>query len=371
MKRFFADLTGYLKFLKVYFQASGARFFSRFESHKDRLVGSLTSQRGRWVRPFIHSGVIGLVLVGVTIGPHIVQEARQQSLGQLDGQAGGAETGTGIGGAILGISTTSWVETVATQISEKPRAEVVEYQIQPGDTVSQLAEKFGISEDTIYWENDVSAKTKLNPGDYLRILPVTGVRHTVGRGETVHSIAKKYDISPQALVDYPFNSFVNDETFQLAVGQTLIVPDGVKPDEIPVSPRRYLARQTPDAGSVTASGSWVWPASGQITQRFVWYHPGIDIANKAGPVVVAADAGTVVAVLSQRWAYGNHVIIDHGNGFQTLYAHLSGFRVSQGQTVAKGAPVGMMGSSGRSTGVHLHFEIRKGGVAVNPLSYLK
>jgi murein DD-endopeptidase MepM/ murein hydrolase activator NlpD len=310
---------------------------------------------------------MGLVFVGITIGPTILEQSRQQSL-----QKEVEDYGYGVGGgSVLGMTTTSLAETVATQISEKPRAEIIQYEVQPGDTVGQIAEKFGVSEDTVYWENDLTEKSKLKPGDTIRVLPVTGVKHVVSRGETVHSIAKKYDISPQGVVDYPYNTFVNDETFQLAVGQALVVPDGVKPDEVQVSPRRRLALQTPDAGTVVASGNWVWPAQGRITQRYVWYHPAIDVANNARPVVVAADNGTVVAVSSIRWGYGNHVIIDHGNGFQTMYAHMSSFRVSQGQTVAKGDAVGVMGSSGRSTGIHLHFEVRRDGVALNPLSYLR
>ena len=156
-----------------------------------------------------------------------------------------------------------------------------------------------------------------------------------------------------------------------ANSKTSIVPDGVKPDEVQVNPRVSIARLKPDAGSVTASGSWVWPAAGKITQGFAWYHKGLDIANKEGPPVVAADSGRVIAVLSTRYGYGNHIIIDHGNGFQTLYAHLSGFRVEVGQNVAKGSIIGIMGSTGRSTGTHLHFEIRQNGVALPPLNFLK
>ncbi len=275
-------------------------------------------------------------------------------------RARGGDSGAGGSGLVLGLSTFSLAETVATQISDKPRAEILQYEIRPGDTVSTIAKKFDVSDDTIYWENDITPKTVLKPGEKLRILPTTGVRHSVSRGETVDSIAKKYDVSAQAIVDWPFNTFVNDENFSLAVGQALVVPDGVKPDEVPVAPRQYLARQTPDAGTVVASGQWVWPAAGRLTQGFAWYHPALDIANKAAPPILAADSGKVIAVISQRYGYGNHIIIDHGNGFQTLYAHLSSFSVAEGQTVGKGSPIGVMGSSGRSTGTHLHFEIRDG-----------
>ena len=359
--RFLSDVGGYSSFLNRYSGIRLRRLFSRFETRKDGLVDRLTKERGRWVRPFIHSGVIGLVFIGVTLGPAILDETVRAR----------GDDGSGGSGLILGLSTFSLAETVATQISDKPRAEIIQYEIQSGDTVSTIAKKFDVSDDTIYWENNITPKTVLKPGDKLRILPVSGIRHSVTRGETVESIAKKYDVSAQAIVDWPFNTFVNDENFALAVGQSLVVPDGVKPDEVPVAPRQYLARQTPDAGTIVASGQWVWPVAGRITQFFVWYHPALDIANKEGPAVVAADSGKVIAVISQRYGYGNHIIIDHGNGFQTLYAHLSSFGVTEGQSVGKGSTIGVMGSTGRSTGTHLHFEIRKDGAAVNPLNFLK
>lgn len=360
--RITSDAAGYTAFLNSYGLVRIRRIFSRFESRKDGFVNRLTRERGRWVRAFIHSGVIGLVLVGATLGPTVLDETVRAKT---------EKTEIAASGSVLGFSTVSLAETVATQISSKPRAEIIQYDIRPGDTVTSIAKKFGISDDTIYWENNITPKTILKSGEKLKILPVAGVNHIVSRGETVESIAKKYQISAQAIVDWPFNAFVNDEIFSLAVGQPLIIPDGVKPDETAVSPRQYLARQTPDAGSAAGSGQWVWPAAGRLTQFFAWYHPALDIANKAAPRVVAADSGRVAAVVSQRYGYGNHIIIDHGNGFQTLYAHLSNFSVSEGQTVKQGNAIGRMGSTGRSTGNHLHFEIRKDEKAINPLNLLK
>lgn len=366
--RIFYHIGGYASFLTAYSGVRFRRLFFRFETRKDGLVGRLTQERGRWARPFIHSGVIILVFVGVTLGPAILDETVRAGSDSDSPPESSAKGGSGF---ILGLSTFSLADTVATRISDKPRAEIIQYDIQPGDTVSAIAKKYDVSDDTIYWENNITPKTVLKPGDKLRILPVAGVRHTVSRGETVESIAKKYDVSAQAIVDWPFNTFVNDETFALAVGQSLVVPDGVKPDEVPVAPRQYLARQTPDAGTIVASGLWVWPAAGKLTQGFAWYHPALDIANKAAPPILAADSGRVVAVISQRYGYGNHIIIDHGNGFQTLYAHLSSFGVTEGQSVGKGSAIGNMGSTGRSTGTHLHFEIRQNGAAINPLNFLK
>lgn len=361
----FAEPIAYLSFFSSYAKQRFGRWFSRFESRKDSLVGSLIRERGRFVRPFVHSGVIGLVFLAVTLGPTILSERAQGR----DTGSGGPEPVS----LVLGASTSADFGSgiVDTQISDKPRSGVIDYTVQPGDTVAKIANKFDISEDTIYWENGLTPTSKLMPSATIRILPVTGVRHAVARGETLENIAKKYDVDAQGVADWPFNTFVNDETFELAVGQILIVPDGVKPNEIQVSPRQFIARQTPDTGTVVASGEWVWPTQGRITQRFVWYHPGIDIANKEMPSVVAADAGKIIAVIASNVGYGKHIIIDHGNGFQTLYAHLSAFRVEEGQPVSKGSVIGIMGSTGRSTGPHAHFEIRRNGVAVNPLEYLK
>jgi murein DD-endopeptidase MepM/ murein hydrolase activator NlpD len=210
----------------------------------------------------------------------------------------------------------------------------------------------------------------------LRILPIDGVRHKVARGESIFTVAKKYGLSEEAeaqkIVNYPFNEFLNDETFELATGQYVLVPDGVKPDE-PVSRpvARATNRLTPDAGSVTATGSFVWPASGKITQSFVFYHKAIDIANRAGGPILGADAGVVVASGWDASGYGNRVIVDHGNGYHTLYGHLSVIQVQAGQRVNRGDVLGQMGSTGRSTGTHLHFEVRQGGTLINPLNFLK
>src|SRR3989304_3355918 len=123
-----------------------------------------------------------------------------------------------------------------TQVSEKVRDKVMEYEVQGGDTASGIAEKFGVSVDTIRWENNLTSVNQIKPGQKLRILPVTGVRHKVGRGETVYSIAKKYNTNPQGIVDFPFNTFADNETFALAVGQELVVPDGERPNEVKWSP---------------------------------------------------------------------------------------------------------------------------------------
>ena len=354
------DFSQFLGAWGRYFRLRFGQAFSFFEKSKSWLAVRLYRQRGRYTRPFIHSGMVLLVIGGIALGPVLIKENLTNPW----------EEEVGSSPAVLSAMAFTEMET-ATLVSAKPRPETIEYEVQPGDTISTIAEKFGVSVDTIRWENNLKSIKAIKPGQKLRILPVSGVKHKVKHGETIYSIAKKYQIDPQAIVDWPYNSFANDETFALAVGQALIIPDGIKPKEKPTTPRRYYA-QVPSAGTVAGTGRFAWPTSGHISQGYRWYHRAIDIANKAVPDVLAADSGTVIiAGWPSPWAYGKRVIIDHGNGFATLYAHLSRIYVSAGQRVSQGQAIGRMGSTGRSTGTHLHFEIRKNGYAQNPLNYLK
>ncbi|KKU90731.1 hypothetical protein A3H89_01960 [Candidatus Amesbacteria bacterium RIFCSPLOWO2_02_FULL_48_11] len=336
------------------------RAFSRFERIKRWVAGSLYRQRGRFARPFVHSAMGGLVAMSVVLAPVLANSLPGVGRGENLEQSAELE--------IMQVGETD----TTTQVSEKVRDKVMEYEVQGGDTASGIAEKFGVSVDTIRWENNLTSVNQIKPGQKLRILPVTGVRHKVGRGETVYSIAKKYNTNPQGIVDFPFNTFADNETFALAVGQELVIPDGVKPAEVLWSPVKSTAQLTPNAGAVSALGRFVWPIGGKITQGYRFYHRGLDIATAFGTPVVAADAGRViVAGWPDSSGYGIRVEIDHGNGFVTLYGHLSKTLVSVGQTVNRGDKIGLEGSTGRSTGPHLHFEIIKGGVRLSPLDFLK
>ncbi|MEJ2348107.1 MAG: M23 family metallopeptidase, partial [Patescibacteria group bacterium] len=314
--------------------------FIRFEEGKGVFVTALYRQRGKMARRLMHGSMAGLAATGMMMAPVIAQEFPGRSVDPWE-----------IPSTSAVLSATTEDPNTTTLVSEKMRDKIIDYTVQEGDTVSTIAEKFGIDADTILWQNDLGAKEAIKPGQTLEILPVTGVSHKVTKGDTVYSIAKKYDSSPQGIVDFPFNSFTNDETFELAIGQIVIVPDGIPPKAAPATPR--IRQITPDAGTVVASGSFVWPAGGTITQRFSWYHKGIDIASNAAPNILAADSGTVViAGWLDGYGYGNRVMIDHGNGYRTLYAHLSRIYVVPGQTVSRGDAIGKMGSTGRSTGIH-------------------
>jgi len=330
--------------------------FLKIEERKGVVVTALYRKRGKLSRTLSHSGMAAIAALGVMLAPIIAQEFPGKSVNPWSISAASS---------VLSASTDD--PGIDTQISNKVRGSIIDYQVQSGDTVASIAEKFGVSQDTIRWKNSLT-NDKIKVDQAIKVLPVTGIAHTVVKGDTVYSIAKKYDAEAQAIVDFPFNTFTNDETFELAIGQIVIVPEGVMPSVQLVSRVRQL---TPNAGSVTASGQFVWPTQGIISQRFSWYHPGMDIANPSGPTVVAADSGRVVYAGWDTTGYGNMVLIDHGNGYKTRYGHLSQIMVISGQTIGRGQAVGKMGSTGHSTGTHLHFEIYQNGIRVNPLNFLK
>jgi murein DD-endopeptidase MepM/ murein hydrolase activator NlpD len=277
---------------------------------------------------------------------------------------------------VLQISSPSLQESIAvdadvfqTSISLKPRDKILDYTVERGDTLSTIAEKFGISVETIRWANNLT-NDNITVGDSLKILPVTGIAHKVAKGESVYTIAKKLDTDPQKIVDFPFNDFANPETFSLVEGQILIVPDGVKPAEQSTFRRQVFIA----SGPVTISGlGFTWPAHGIVSQFAAWYHMAIDIAASIGSPVVAAQSGVVESVSVGTWdgGYGTSVYVRNGD-VQTHYAHLGGINVSVGQSVTAGSTVlGWIGMTGRTTGPHVHFEILKNGVLVNPLPYLQ
>jgi len=350
VKVFLVEFLSYLN-KKLHFS------YIHIEENKNAFVSSLYKQRGRLSRKLIHTGMAGLVGVGMMIAPVIAQEFPGRSVNPWE-----------VEGSPQVLSATSESDGIETLVSEKVRDGIKEFKVEEGDTVASISKKFGVDENTIRWQNNL-VNDKIKIGQVLQILPVTGIAHKVVKGDTVYSIAKRFDTEAQGIVDFPFNAFSNDETFELAIGQIVIVPDGVKPAEVTASPR--IKQITPDAGSIVASGSFVWPTNGTISQNFAWYHPGLDIANRAVPNILAADSGTVTYAGCLNWGYGCHVRVDHGNGYTTLYAHLQQIYVTVGQRVGRGNTIGKMGSTGRSTGPHLHFEIVRNGVKLSPLTVLK
>lgn len=368
------DLKSLVKFTLVYQSRKAKLAAQKFESFKNLSVDILMHRRGKFQKHVWHVSMVGLAAVGFLTS------------GVLGGDSLVASSFPGVGGSdprliqtfdpfASGISLNNWIN-MNTSISQKPRSEVIEYEVKSGETVSQIAQRFGVSTETIKWANDLDSVDSVKPGQTLKVLPVSGVAHTVKSGDTLESVSKKYSASDQAIVDFPFNDIPDD--FKLRIGQVLIVPDGQPPEvKVPAKTRlvpKYIA-QGPSSPTFSApgGGSFIWPTISQgISQYFAWYHPGLDLPNRNAPAIVASDGGTViVAGWPDSYGYGNRVVLDHGNGYQTLYAHLSNIYVSTGQSVSRGQAIGQMGTTGRSTGIHLHFEIRFKGIAINPLAILK
>jgi murein DD-endopeptidase MepM/ murein hydrolase activator NlpD len=254
-----------------------------------------------------------------------------------------------------------------TTIPERPRLEVITYTVQTGDSVFGIAEHFGISPQTIMWSN---GRLEDNPdllgvGQELVILPTSGVYHIVEEGDTVEGIAQKYKVEVSAITDYEVNGL--KEPYEVTAGMALVVPGGEKP-YIPKFVHRYTGPIPEDASKGT--GNFVWPASGSITQKFWSHHRAIDIGGYKGAPVVASDSGFVVYAGWDDSGYGRMLLIDHGNGWHTLYAHLDMYLVDYEQSVAQGQQIGTMGQTGNATGPHLHFEMWEGNSKRNPLLFL-
>lgn len=355
---FFSEVKEWVGFLYYYTKKRFLFLAVYFEKIKDLLVGVLVAKRGRYSRHFLNLSFLFLVGGALAVGPVI---ADYYPTVRKDEHATQEGTDSGVNSISLDDFNT------ATSESKKNRFEIIDYEVVKGDTLGSIADKFGISIDTIRWANSLKTDT-LVPGQTLSIPPVTGIVHKVQSGDTVYSVAKKYKSDAQKIVDFPANDFADLDTFALNVGQTLFIPDGVMPDAAPI----FRPQQLPVPQFIAGSGGkFMWPTVGVITQYPSSYHMAVDIANNALPPVAAGDDGVVSYAGCIPYGYGCHVIINHADGFQTLYGHLSQIYAKVGDQPKRGQVIGKMGSTGRSTGPHTHFEVRKNGVLLNPLSYLK
>ena len=255
------------------------------------------------------------------------------------------------------------------------RQEIIYYTVQIGDTVSTISRRFGITVNTILWANNLSAYSLIRPGDKLTILPYSGVLYTVKKGDTLAKIAQTYGIELEKITS------CNNLGTSIAIGQKIVLP-GAKKIETATAKKTTSSSYTGvsvikdliKSPTAKVSGtSMAWPTVGnRITQYFSWSHNGLDIANKIGTPIYAADSGTVI--ISQggyNGGYGNTILIDHGGGKRTRYGHASKLLVKVGDKVEKGQLIMLMGSTGRSTGSHLHFEVIINGTRYNPLNYIK
>lgn len=225
------------------------------------------------------------------------------------------------------------------------------YTVRPGDTLAGIARSFDVSVNTILWANDIRDARGLKPGDSLLILPVSGVRHEVRRGDTLSGIARRYRASIDEILQ--FNGLAPDD--ELVPGVTLIIPNGEFPSALPLGTQPRAFTSLP-----AYEGYYLRPVVGGRRSRGLHGYNGVDLANSCSLPVLAAAEGTVLIARGSGWngGYGRYAVIAHPNGTQTLYAHLREILVAAGQMVNQGVPLGAIGSSGNSTGCHVHFEIR-------------
>ena len=252
-------------FMRRYMQEKLMVFSRSFEKHKNTIVKNVLIKRGKRNRLFLHISAMTVLAIGIFVSPFI-------SDADIFSHANALST--------LAQEDSSSVlapdDVFQTHASEKPRDKILTYTVQKGDTISLIAKKFGISEDTLRWENDVSGNS-ITVGDQLKILPVTGIAHKVVRDDTIYTIAKKYSANAQAIVDFPFNDFANPQTFSLVEGQIVIVPDGVKPEE-QQAPRYAPKLPYIATGPINVTGAgFTWPIHGTMNQYFSWYHKAVDL----------------------------------------------------------------------------------------------
>jgi len=267
------------------------------------------------------------------------------------------DTVTAQGGADITVQNSALLSNGpigANEIAPQDSTQIRVYTVREGDSLSQVAEMFGVTTNTILWANDLPRATQIQPGDTLVILPVAGVQHEIASGETLSSIAKKYDGDTDEILSYNQMADASD----LKVGDTLIIPGGSLRS---VQARAASAKPVKISGSTVASSAgFVHPVPGSVRTQGIHGNNGVDFAAGHGTTIRAAAAGEVIVSKSSGWngGYGQYVVIRHNNGSQTLYAHFSENYVGVGAYVAQGEAIGAMGNTGRSTGTHLHFEVR-------------
>jgi len=260
-------------------------------------------------------------------------------------------------------------EITDPEIVTKTRGKVIDYAVQIGDTISTIAQKFSITTNSILWENNLTYYSTIKPGQTLKILPISGINYKIKSGDTLQKVVKEYGGSVQEIINFNKLASASDIT----IGQAIIIPGGKKTVSAPVRISNPTNTSFAADASATINGAKLqWPTnSTKITQYFSWVHSGLDIGNKIGQPIYAAESGKIEVAGWNNGGYGYYAIINHSGGLQTLYAHLSRIDIKVGQNVSRGQVIGGIGSTGRSTGPHLHFEVRVNGQRTNPLNYIR
>lgn len=272
-----------------------------------------------------------------------------------------------------------------TDIPTRPRYDIQTYTVQKNDTLFGIAKKFNVDPETILWGNLalIENPNAIFPGQALNILPIDGALRVVQEGDTLEKIAKVFNGTVEGIVSYPGNDL--DPNYpEIKLGQNIIIPGGWREPvawQLPIATRTTSGSRSGGPGACQGSyngaigtGTFVWPAKNHWlsgTDYLAKGHPGLDIAAGMGAGLYASDTGVVVFAGWSDYGYGLLTIVDHGNGWQTVYAHQSQINVVCGQSVYQGNLIGLSGSTGNSTGAHLHFEMRNATFGrVNPWLYL-
>ncbi|HRY37054.1 MAG TPA: peptidoglycan DD-metalloendopeptidase family protein [Candidatus Magasanikbacteria bacterium] len=283
-------------------------------------------------------------------------------------------------GSLVVLNNTLLVKPIILpgSVSVGVRKNIVDYKIEEGDSLGGIAYRFGVSVNTLLWENNLTLKSVLKLGQVIKILPVTGLTHTIKKGDTLKKIASTYKADAVEIAE--FNGLEEDGS-NLKIGEKIIIPNGVK--QVVQSSSGYYVSARPSSGITPPSSSqspstkgFVWPSAAKyITQYYSWLHHGLDIAGPKNSATYAAKAGTVeVAQCGWNSGYGCYIIINHGGGVKTLYGHHNELLVKPGDYVEAGQTIGLMGNTGKVrgvTGIHLHFEVIVNGARKNPLVYVR
>lgn len=278
-----------------------------------------------------------------------------------------------------------------TVFPDRPRMQVITYLVQRGDTLFGIADNFGIKPESVLWGNWETMEGDphtIQPGQELNIPPVDGVLHEWEEGDNLFSVAEFFRTNPEEILDWPGNNISYGTDFadpEIELGTLVMVPEGER--DPPSWQMVSITRSNPAAASILGpgycgsvysgplgDGFFGWPTPNQWVSGYVYVpglHEAVDIGGGIGVSIYAADDGVVVYAGWNNYGYGYVVVIDHGNGWQTLYAHLNTINVGCGQAVFQGNTIGTMGVTGNSSGPHLHFEMRSDiWGRVNPVSYL-
>ncbi len=325
---------------------------------KDLLVRKLIWSRGKLGRPLANFVILGFAFLVFMFG-EVFNRTSFVSGGEVS-----PDYLENVNDIIpnMNIATTTLPE-------ERKRTEAFVYTVVVGDTLSGIGAKFKISTDALKYVNSLSDNSILKVGQTVTIPPVSGLTHKIASGDSLESIASKYQVPSQAIADF---NYILD-TSKLVVGTELVIPGAKVPEPvIPIIPTAPVL--LPQYGAATPSSSYcVWPSTVRvITQYYSWYHNGVDIATPFGrsmPPLFACTSGVVTRAGWDPFGLGLHVRIDHGNGYETVYGHMSRVDVGYGERVGRGSVLGVMGSTGRSTGPHVHFMVKFNGIAQNPLDY--